>query len=80
MASLSLPHFRDGSGEAPEHPASEATLGVLPWVFPDDGANGHMTTIRTFWSAVCRRAGIEGVRDVRHTSPACSYHREKACR
>lgn len=42
---------------------------LLPWVFPGDGANGHMTTIRTFWSAVCRRAGIEGVRvhDVRHT-------------
>lgn len=39
------------------------------WVFPGDGANGHMTTIRTFWAAVCRRAGIEGVRvhDVRHT-------------
>ncbi|WP_353858487.1 tyrosine-type recombinase/integrase [Azospirillum formosense] len=40
-----------------------------PWVFSGDGANGHMTTIRTFWAAVCRRAGIEGVRvhDVRHT-------------
>lgn len=44
--------------------------GELPtWVFPGDGAEGHMTTIRTFWAAVCRRAGIEGVRvhDVRHT-------------
>ncbi|MBY0431274.1 MAG: site-specific integrase, partial [Rhodospirillales bacterium] len=42
---------------------------LSPWVFPGDGANGHMTTIRTFWAAVCRRAGIEGVRvhDVRHT-------------
>lgn len=40
-----------------------------PWVFPGTGADGHMTTIRTFWTAVCRRAGIEGVRvhDVRHT-------------
>lgn len=39
------------------------------WVFPGDGTDGHMTTIRTFWAAVCRRAGIEGVRvhDVRHT-------------
>lgn len=42
---------------------------VPPWVFPGDGVNGHMTTIRTFWAAVCRRANIDGVRvhDVRHT-------------
>lgn len=40
-----------------------------PWIFPGEGADGHMTTIRTFWAAVCRRTGIDGVRvhDVRHT-------------
>ena len=42
----------------------------VEWVFPGrDSETGHMTTIRTFWAAVCRRAGIKGVRihDLRHT-------------
>ncbi len=40
-----------------------------PWVFPGDGSNGHMTTIRSFWSAVCKRAKIKEARihDLRHT-------------
>ena len=40
-----------------------------PWVFPGDGADGHVTTIRSFWAAVCRRSGIDGARvhDLRHT-------------
>ena len=40
-----------------------------PWVFPGDGAEGHMTTIRSFWAAVCKRAGIKAARihDLRHT-------------
>lgn len=39
------------------------------WVFPGSGKNGHMTTIRTFWSAVCRRSNVQGARihDLRHT-------------
>ncbi|TNC95039.1 MAG: Uncharacterized protein FD119_2826 [Stygiobacter sp.] len=40
-----------------------------PWVFPGDGKAGHMTTIRVFWSALCKRAGIAEARihDLRHT-------------
>ena len=40
-----------------------------PWVFPGEGADGHMTTIRTFWAAICKRAKIKGARihDLRHT-------------
>jgi integrase len=40
-----------------------------PWVFPGEGADGHMTTIRTFWAAVCKRAKIKNTRihDLRHT-------------
>lgn len=40
-----------------------------PWVFPGEGAEGHMTTIRTFWAAICKRAKIKGARihDLRHT-------------
>jgi integrase len=39
------------------------------WVFPGKSKQGHMTTIRTFWAAVCKRAKIKGVRihDLRHT-------------
>jgi len=39
------------------------------WVFPGKGQQGHMTTIRTFWAAVCKRAKIKDVRihDLRHT-------------
>jgi integrase len=40
-----------------------------PWVFPGEGGDGHITTIRSFWTAVCKRAGIKGARihDLRHT-------------
>lgn len=40
-----------------------------PWVFPGDGKDGHMTTVRVFWAAVCKRAEIKGARvhDLRHT-------------
>lgn len=40
-----------------------------PWVFPGDGRDGHMTTIRIFWLAICKRAEIKGARvhDLRHT-------------
>lgn len=39
------------------------------WVFPGKSKQGHMTTIRTFWAAVCKRTKIKGVRihDLRHT-------------
>ncbi|MBI3443852.1 MAG: tyrosine-type recombinase/integrase [Magnetospirillum sp.] len=40
-----------------------------PWVFPGEGVDGHMTTIRTFWAAICKRAKIKSARihDLRHT-------------
>jgi len=40
-----------------------------PWVFPGEGKAGHMTSVRVFWSAVCKRAGIKEARihDLRHT-------------
>lgn len=40
-----------------------------PWVFPGDGKDGHMTTVRVFWAALCKRAKITGARvhDLRHT-------------
>jgi integrase len=40
-----------------------------PWVFPGEGKDGHMTAIRCFWEAVCKRSGIKGARvhDLRHT-------------
>jgi len=39
------------------------------WVFPGKSKQGHMTTIRTFWAAVCKRAKIKEARvhDLRHT-------------
>ncbi|MDG3440155.1 tyrosine-type recombinase/integrase [Nitrospirillum amazonense] len=61
-------------------PLSPAVVEVLakrqqaaktsPWVFPGrEGPAHHMTTVRTFWAAVCKRAGIQAVRihDLRHT-------------
>lgn len=41
----------------------------IPWVFPGDGKDGHMTSVRVFWAAVCKRAKIKGARihDLRHT-------------
>lgn len=40
-----------------------------PWVFPGEGKSGHMTSIRSFWAAICKRTGIEETRihDLRHT-------------
>jgi len=40
-----------------------------PWVFPGEGKDGHITTIRTFWTAICKRAGVKEARihDLRHT-------------
>ncbi len=35
-----------------------------PWVFPGDGKDGHMTTVRVFWGALCKRARVH---DLRHT-------------
>lgn len=46
-----------------------AAIEGNPWVFPGDGDDGHVTTIRSFWAAICKRSGIKGVRihDIRHT-------------
>jgi integrase len=40
-----------------------------PWVFPGEGVDGHMTSIRSFWAAVCKRSKIKETRinDLRHT-------------
>lgn len=40
-----------------------------PWVFPGEGVDGHMTSIRSFWAAVCKRSKIKSTRvhDLRHT-------------
>jgi integrase len=40
-----------------------------PWVFPGEGENGHPTSIRNFWAAICKRADVQGARihDLRHT-------------
>jgi len=48
-----------------DRPAEEGN----PWVFPGEGKDGHMTSIRVFWGAVCKRAKIKGARihDLRHT-------------
>lgn len=51
------------------HTTNRAAQKDSPWVFPGDGENGHMTTIRSFWAAICKRADIKGARvhDLRHT-------------
>ena len=48
---------------------NRAALKNNPWVFPGDGAEGHMTTIRSFWASVCKKADIKNTRvhDLRHT-------------
>jgi integrase len=40
-----------------------------PWVFPGDGKEGHMTSVRVFWVSMCKKAKIKGARihDLRHT-------------
>lgn len=40
------------------------------WLFPSESKAGHLTTIRTFWTLMCRRAGLEGIRiyDLRRTT------------
>ena len=40
-----------------------------PFLFQSDSARGHLTTIRTFWKLVTRRAGLENARiyDLRKT-------------
>ena len=40
------------------------------WLFPSkDSKAGHLTSIKTFWRLLCRRAGLEGIRpyDLRRT-------------
>jgi integrase len=46
-----------------------AAIKGNPWVFPGEGTDGHITTIRSFWAAVCKRAKVKGARvhDLRHT-------------
>lgn len=40
-----------------------------PFLFPTGSKSGHMQEIKTSWAALCRAAGIKGVRvhDLRHT-------------
>ncbi|HVI88504.1 MAG TPA: tyrosine-type recombinase/integrase [Dongiaceae bacterium] len=47
----------------------EARAKKSDWVFPGKAKQGHMTTIKTFWAAVTRRAKIKEIRvhDLRHT-------------
>ena len=50
--------------DAERHPGQK-------WLFPSkDSASGHLTTIKTFWRLLCRRAGLEGIRpyDLRRTT------------
>ena len=58
---MEKPRNRDSKNHAP--------IKGNPWVFPGEGKDGHITTIRTFWSAICKRAGIKETRvhDLRHT-------------
>lgn len=51
------------------HTTNRAAQKDNPWVFPGDGGDGHMTTIRSFWAAICKRADIKEARihDLRHT-------------
>jgi integrase len=39
------------------------------WVFPGDGATGHLVEVKKSWAAVTKAAGIEGLRihDLRHS-------------
>lgn len=39
------------------------------YVFPSDGATGHVVEIKKGWAGLCKRAGIEGLRihDLRHS-------------
>jgi integrase len=40
-----------------------------PFVFPGDGATGHRVELKRDWAALCKAAGIEGLRihDLRHS-------------
>jgi integrase len=40
-----------------------------PFVFPGDGASGHRVELKKNWGALCKAAGIEGLRihDLRHS-------------
>jgi integrase len=40
-----------------------------PWLFPSSSKAGHLTTVKTFWKLLCRRAGLEGIQryDIRRT-------------
>jgi integrase len=65
---------RRNSAKATKRPSMGSKLDRAarkddPWVFPGDGKDGHMTTIRVFWAAICKRAEIKGARvhDLRHT-------------
>jgi len=48
--------------------ATERHLGQQ-WLFPSSSKTGHLTTLKTFWRLVTKRAGIEGARiyDLRRT-------------
>jgi len=41
----------------------------LPFVFPGHGTSGHLVEIKKSWAALCKAAGIEGLRlhDLRHS-------------
>lgn len=56
--------------QEPPRKAARRPARASEWVFPGrEGPDSPMTTVRTFWAAVCKRAGIKAVRihDLRHT-------------
>lgn len=46
-----------------------AAQPVGPWVFPGDGATGHLVEPKTSWALILKRAGVENLRihDLRRT-------------
>ena len=60
----------------------KAAPGDATFLFPSHGSTGHLTEVKKAWAAVCKRAGITGLRihDLRHSLPVNSPARVLACR